>query len=124
MTDATLYLRLSDFRDDSDGFTGREARLRTEAKRLGWTVGRVVVENDVIPNANGNGRSRPASAFKRGRPRQGGHPVRDKDTGRVLKGCTGPACSPSLPTLRPGAQTRCWPKTSTVPAVTPATLKT
>src|SRR5947208_8000218 len=65
MTDATLYLRLSDFRDDSDGFSAREARLRTEAKRLGWTAARVVVENDVIPNANGNGRSRPASAFKR-----------------------------------------------------------
>jgi site-specific DNA recombinase len=65
MTDATLYLRLSDFRDDSDGFSGREARLRAEAQRLGWTPARVVVENDVIPNANGNGRSRPASAFKR-----------------------------------------------------------
>jgi DNA invertase Pin-like site-specific DNA recombinase len=65
MTDTTLYLRLSDFRDDSDGFTGREKRLRAEAKRLGWAVGRVVVENDVIPAANGNGRSRPASAFKR-----------------------------------------------------------
>src|SRR5438552_5290724 len=65
MTDATLYLRLSDFHDDSDGFSGREKRLRAEAQRLGWTPARVVVENDVIPNANGNGRSRPASAFKR-----------------------------------------------------------
>src|SRR6266571_1221741 len=68
MTDGTLYLRLSDFRDDSDGFAGREARLRAEAGRLGWTVGRVVVENDVMPepkNGNGNGRNRPASAFKR-----------------------------------------------------------
>ncbi len=67
MTDATIYLRLSDFRDDSDGFAGREKRLRAEAGRLGWTVGagRVVVENDVIPGANGGGRSRPASAFKR-----------------------------------------------------------
>jgi site-specific DNA recombinase len=68
MTDATLYLRLSDFRDDSDGFSGREKRLRAEAKRLGWTAARVVVENDVMPepkNGNGNGRSRPASAFKR-----------------------------------------------------------
>jgi site-specific DNA recombinase len=63
MTAATLYLRLSDFRDDSDGFTGREARLRAEAKRLGWDVARVVVENDVTPAANG--RARPASAFKR-----------------------------------------------------------
>jgi site-specific DNA recombinase len=65
MTDATLYLRLSDFRDDSDGFSGREKRLRAEAQRLGWAAARVVVENDVIPNASGNGRSRPASAFKR-----------------------------------------------------------
>jgi DNA invertase Pin-like site-specific DNA recombinase len=64
MTDSTLYLRLSDFRDDSDGFAGREARLRAEADRLGWTVARVVVENDVV-TANGNGRTRPASAFKR-----------------------------------------------------------
>jgi len=68
MTDATLYLRLSDFRDDSDGFAAREARLRAEAARLGWAAGRVVVENDVMPgpkNGNGNGRARPASAFKR-----------------------------------------------------------
>jgi DNA invertase Pin-like site-specific DNA recombinase len=65
MTGATIYLRLSDFRDDDDGFDGREARLRAEAGRLGWAVDRVVVENDVIPGGNGNGRSRPASAFKR-----------------------------------------------------------
>ena len=62
-TDATLYLRLSDFRDDSDGFAGREARLRAEASRLHWDVSRVVTENDVTPTASG--RARPASAFKR-----------------------------------------------------------
>ena len=64
-TQCDLYLRLSDFRDDSDGFEGREKRLRAEARRLGWRVHRVVVENDLIGNGDGNGRSRPASAFKR-----------------------------------------------------------
>ena len=64
-TQCDLYLRLSDFRDDSDGFGGREKRLRAEARRLGWKVHRVVVENDLIGNGDGNGRSRPASAFKR-----------------------------------------------------------
>jgi len=64
-TQCDLYLRLSDFRDDSDGFGGREKRLRAEARRLGWKVYRIVVENDLIGNGDGNGRSRPASAFKR-----------------------------------------------------------
>jgi site-specific DNA recombinase len=74
-TTATLYLRLSDFRDDSGGFSGREARLRAEAARLGWTVGRVVVENDVsLTSSTTNGRTRPASAFKR-----------DSKTGRVIR---------------------------------------
>jgi site-specific DNA recombinase len=68
---ATIYLRLSDFRDDSDGFSGREARLRAEAGRLGWAVGRVAIENDA---PDGNGHSRPASAFKR-----------DSKTGRVIR---------------------------------------
>ena len=66
MTSCTLYLRLSDFRDDdegSDNFGPREARLRAKAAELGWDVGNVVVENDVTPTANGRGR--PASAFKR-----------------------------------------------------------
>jgi DNA invertase Pin-like site-specific DNA recombinase len=62
-TETTIYLRLSDFRDDSDGFAGREARLRAEADRLGWHVRNVVIENDVTPARNG--RARPASAFKR-----------------------------------------------------------
>lgn len=54
MTTADLYLRLSDFRGDADGFAPRERKLRAEAKRLGWTVGRVVIENDVL-NGDGNG---------------------------------------------------------------------
>ena len=59
-----LYLRLSDFRGDPDGFEPREARLRAEVARLGGTVAEPpVIENDVAEA--GNGRSRPASAFKR-----------------------------------------------------------
>lgn len=61
-----LYLRLSDFRDGDDGFGTREHNLRAMADRLGWHVHRVVIENDLMkPPRNGNGRSRPASAFKR-----------------------------------------------------------
>lgn len=61
---ADLYLRLSDLRNE-EALDGREARLRTEAERLGWTVHRVITENDLGPGGNGDGRSRPASAFKR-----------------------------------------------------------
>jgi site-specific DNA recombinase len=61
---ADLYLRLSDLRNEQQ-LDGREAVLRAEAERLGWEVHRVIVENDETPGANGNGRSRPASAFKR-----------------------------------------------------------
>jgi site-specific DNA recombinase len=60
---ADLYLRLSDFRGDPDSFDARERKLRTLARTLGWAVGRVVVENDLTAAAEG--RSRPASAFKR-----------------------------------------------------------
>jgi DNA invertase Pin-like site-specific DNA recombinase len=60
---ADLYLRLSDLRNE-DQLDGREDRLRAEAGRLGWDVHRVIVENDLTPG-NGNGRSRPASAFRR-----------------------------------------------------------
>jgi site-specific DNA recombinase len=60
---AHLYLRLSDFRGGADGFDAREAKLRAKADQLGWTVGRVVIENDLTPTRNG--RARPASAFKR-----------------------------------------------------------
>jgi len=59
---ADLYLRLSDLRNE-EALDGREAKLRAEATRLGWTVGRVVIENDAV--VNGNGKLRPASAFKR-----------------------------------------------------------
>src|SRR5258706_4948361 len=62
---ADLYLRLSDFRDDSDGFAGREAKLRAEAGRLGWNVARVVIENDLA--SNGDGKRRGVSAYKRAR---------------------------------------------------------
>src|SRR5260370_6396782 len=68
-TVADLYLRLSDARRE-EALDGREAGLRAEAARLGWTVGRVIIENDMTPvngngNGNGNGSLRPASAFKR-----------------------------------------------------------
>src|SRR5260370_9996213 len=66
-TVADLYLRLSDARRE-EALDGREAGVRAEAARLGWTVGRVIIENDMTPvngNGNGNGALRPASAFKR-----------------------------------------------------------
>ena len=59
-----LYLRLSDPRNE-EALEGREGKLRAEAARIGWTVNQVIIENDLTPGANGNGRSRPASAFKR-----------------------------------------------------------
>jgi site-specific DNA recombinase len=60
---ADLYLRLSDARLE-EALDGREAKLRAKAADLGWTVYRVIVENDLVPG-NGNGVLRPASAFKR-----------------------------------------------------------
>src|SRR5260370_200522 len=57
---ADLCLRLSDLRNE-EALDGREAKLRAEAGRLGWTVHRVVVENDL----NGGGKPKPASAYKR-----------------------------------------------------------
>jgi len=60
---ADLYLRLSDARLE-EALDGREAKLRAQAADLGWTVYRVIVENDMVPG-NGNGVLRPASAFKR-----------------------------------------------------------
>jgi DNA invertase Pin-like site-specific DNA recombinase len=64
-TIADLYLRLSDFRaDDADSFPAREARLRARAADLGWTVHEPpVIENDL----DGDGRRKPASAYKRQR---------------------------------------------------------
>ena len=62
---ADLYLRLSDLRSEGQ-LEGRENALRAEAARLEWDVHEpVIIENDLTPGANGNGRSRPASAFKR-----------------------------------------------------------
>ena len=60
---ADLYLRLSDLRLEEQ-LDGREARLRATAADYGWTVYRVIIENDMVP-ANGDGTRRPASAFKR-----------------------------------------------------------
>jgi site-specific DNA recombinase len=66
MTDTDLYLRLSDLRNE-EALDGRVEKLKAEAARLGWHVpdDGVIVENDLTEGANGNGRSRPASAFKR-----------------------------------------------------------
>ena len=55
-----IYLRLSDARVEEE-FEGREAKCRAFAGILGWTVHRVIVENDV----GANGRPKPASAWKR-----------------------------------------------------------
>jgi DNA invertase Pin-like site-specific DNA recombinase len=60
---ADLYLRLSDARNE-EALDGREERLRARAAELGWTVYRVVIENDLVPG-NGDGTLRPASAWKR-----------------------------------------------------------
>ena len=91
MTAADIYLRLSDLRTcdlDGDGHSSlvrKERQLRERAALLGWTVHRVVIENDAMPPArNGEGKPRFASAFKRrklmnsdGTPRldDAGHPV-------------------------------------------------
>src|SRR5947209_19030458 len=66
---AIIYLRLSDLRDDDlnengDGatFSSREEKVRELAERLGWTVFKVIIENDIDRK---NGKARNASAFKR-----------------------------------------------------------
>ncbi len=66
---AIIYLRLSDLRDEDlneagDGktFQAREEKVRTLAKHLGWTVVKVIIENDIDRK---NGKARNASAFKR-----------------------------------------------------------
>jgi site-specific DNA recombinase len=59
-----LYLRLSDLRVEED-FDKRKAKLTAFATALGWTVFRVIVENDLTPARNG--KVRMASAFKRRR---------------------------------------------------------
>lgn len=58
---ADLYMRLSDGRKENGTFAEREAKLRARAKTLGWTVSRVVIENDITPG----GKAKPASAYKR-----------------------------------------------------------
>lgn len=65
-TRCVLYLRLSDLRDDDlnadgegKGLVNQERQLREYAARLGWTVTRVIIENDMQPG------TRRASAFKR-----------------------------------------------------------
>lgn len=69
-TRCILYSRLSDIRDEDlnehgegKGLVDQERRLREYAASLGWTVARVVVENDMQPGKSGKTRS--ASAFKR-----------------------------------------------------------
>ena len=45
---AIVYARISDARNgDAKGVADQEADARALADRLGWTVGKVVVENDV-----------------------------------------------------------------------------
>ena len=63
MTTADLYMRLSDARLE-EALDGREAKLRAMAAELGWTVHRVITEND-LTSGNADGSLRPASAFKR-----------------------------------------------------------
>lgn len=61
---ADLYLRLSDLRvDRPDTIEDRIAKCSAEIDRLGWTLNRFVVENDVI--AGNKDRKRGASGFKR-----------------------------------------------------------
>src|SRR5215472_17581529 len=64
MPTCDLYLRLSDLRVEED-FDKRKAKLAAFASVLGWTVFRVIVENDLTPARNG--KVRMASAFKRRR---------------------------------------------------------
>ncbi|WP_305036210.1 recombinase family protein [Micromonospora sp. Llam0] len=55
-------LRVEDLNSDgeSKGLVEHERLLRDRAGQLGWTVGEVIVENDMA-----NGKPKPASAFKR-----------------------------------------------------------
>lgn len=72
-----LYLRLSDGRKENGSFADREKALRGKASQLGWTVRKVVIENDLM-----NG-SKSASAFKRRALRdRAGNVIRDEFTGK------------------------------------------
>ena len=80
VTTCDAYLRLSDLRTE-EAFEGREANLRRYADSIGWTVRRIVVENDVVcrecpgkvtfadgkcPNCGGtDGKPKQASAWKK-----------------------------------------------------------
>lgn len=61
---ADLYIRLSDALYEEQ-FDGRKEKLCAEAARLGWTVHRVIRENDTETLPDGTERILPASAFKR-----------------------------------------------------------
>ena len=61
LTPAVIYLRQSDFRDETDDtFDARKAELEEFAASLGLRVVWVAIENDL----NGDGRPRGASAYK------------------------------------------------------------
>src|SRR5438067_611247 len=60
VTTCDILIRLSDLRVE-ESLEGRETNLRSFATNIGWTVQRVVVENDVTAD----GKSKPASAWKR-----------------------------------------------------------
>ena len=110
---ADIYLRLSDLsKDDRDSFPDREAKLRTEASRLGWSVYRVVIENDVTPD----GKRKSASAFKRKEVTLA--------TAAPCSGSTGPVSGRCLTTSWPGGRRRCWARILTGLSATPAILKT
>ena len=94
-----IYLRLSDLRHE-EALDGREAKLRAEAARIGWTVNRVVIENDAVSR---NGRLRPASAFKRAVVRdKAGNRVIDPDTGRPVTRVIRPGWQSVIADLKTG----------------------
>ncbi len=62
MTTCDILIRLSDLRIE-ESLEGREDKLRSFATNIGWTVQRVVIENDMVPGKDG--KLRPASAWKR-----------------------------------------------------------
>jgi hypothetical protein len=86
LSEAIIYLRMSDFRDE-DGmtFTERADQLRAFAIGLGIPADRIRV---AIENDAGNGEFRPASAYKRrsGSPPRPGW-SRCGPVGRCSPGC-------------------------------------
>ena len=75
---AVLYLRLSDARNENGSFVDREHKLRRFTEARGWSVARVVTENDAGPD----GRPKPASAYKRRKVRV---PGSDQPQLRVIR---------------------------------------